>query len=139
MKVTLKGNTAKTKKFFPATEDKPAMLYVDIAEKVKKHDGSELTIWHHLKVARGYAETIYKGLHGEKPVSRFIQVEGRIVNPPTANVVNSQMSVFNTIWVDEVTWLDDKRPDNESGIVDEAGLEETEAPVEVAEAEEMPW
>lgn len=139
MKVTFKGNTSKVKKFFPATEDKPAMLYVDVAEKVKRRDESELTIWHKLKICRGYAETIYKGLHGDKPVSRFIQVEGRIVNKPTTLVKDGQVLAYNTIWVDDITWLDDKRPENESGLPETPAEEAEPAAEEEVLEEETPW
>ena len=142
MKVTFKGNTSKTKKFFPASEGKPAMLYVDCAEKINKRDGSVLTIWHKLKITRGYAETIYRGLHEDKPVSRFIQVEGRIVDKPTTRLVNNQADAYNTIWVDDITWLDNKRPENESGLPegeDDGILDPGQEVEEPMEDEGNPW
>ena len=144
MKITLKGNTSKNKTFFAATEDKPAMLYVDIAEKIKKRDGSEVTVWHKLKVARGYAETIYRGLHGAEPVSRFVQVEGRIVDAPKVRLNSQNQNVaYNTIWVDEITYLDNKWPVNESGLPEneDEPAEEPGTPVEapVEFDDDTPW
>jgi len=135
MKVTLKGNTSKNKTFFPATDDKPAMLYFDVAEKIKRHsDNSEKTIWHKVKVARGYAETIYKGLHGANEVSRFVQIDGRIVDEPKTRMnSNKQVVAYDTIWVDEITWLDQKWPTDESNLPNEIPTDPAEVDVEA------PW
>ena len=142
MKIMLKGNTSKNKAFFAATEDKPAMLYFDVAEKIKARDNTEKTIWHKVKVARGYAETIYRGLHGAEPVSRYIQLEGHIVDAPQTRVnSNKQVVAYNVIWADEITYLDNKWPANESPLPEAEPEGEgvaTEGFVEVAE-EETPW
>ena len=139
MKVTLKGNTSKNKTFFPAKEDKAAMLYFDIAEKIKHRNGTEETIWHKVRVARGYAETIYKGLHGKEEVSRFVQIEGHITEKPRTYVDSAnQVSACNTIWVDELTWLDQKWPKDESGLPNDMEVEvDVEAADEVAPWEEV--
>lgn len=134
MKVTLKGNTSKTKKYMPATENQPAMLFFDVCEKVKRRDGSEEQIWYRVAAIRGYADTNYRLLHGEEEVSRFVQVEGRIIKAPEVKTgKNGQVYVTTTIWADEITYLDDKWPKNESPLP-----EATEEVPDVAD-EETPW
>ena len=142
MKITLKGNTSKDKKFFPAKEGKAAMLYFDIAEKIQHRDGTKETIWHKVRVSRGYAEAIYRGLHSEEPVSRFCQIEGHINEAPKTYVTGAnQVSAYNTIWVDELTWLDQKWPKNESGLPENTEEpDEPEEDVAVVEADDVaPW
>lgn len=137
MKITLKGNTSKEKKFFQAKEDKAALLYFDVAEKIKHRNGTEETIWHKVKVARGYAETIYHQLHEDEPVSRFCQIEGHINEKPKTYVNGANnVSAYNTIWVDELTWLDQKWPKNESGLPNDLAVE---VEVETEDDERAPW
>lgn len=149
MKITVKGNTAKEKKFLPATDTQPAMLFFKLAENIKHRDGTEETIWHDVKVARGYAETTYRLLHGEEKISRYVQIEGRIVNKPRTWVTEGrQIAANNIIWADEITYLDNKwpkdakpQPDSEEVPLDEFPEEPaTELPPEIAnDPTVLPW
>lgn len=140
MEIIITGNTAKEKKFFPATADKPAMLYFDLAEKVgKRGSESEKTVWYKVKAARKYAEYIYDQLHGEEQISRKVMINGVVVDEPKVHISkDGKARAYNTIWVNKVTWLDQKWP---AALPQE---EEDEVPAEIAEATEVadeatPW
>ena len=111
-----KAQTSAKKRFFPATEDKPALLYFDVADKIVKRDKSKKDVWYHCIATRGYAETLYRLMWNEKEVSRKVRVEGRIVDEPDAYIGNDKKAhATDTIWIDEVEFLDDKWPEGEPG------------------------
>lgn len=122
-----KANSSKTKKFFPATEDKPAMLYVDFADTIVKSDKSKKTVWYHCIATRGHAETLYRLMHGDKEVSRCADITGRIVDEPDAYIgkMDKKAHATNTIWLDDVDFRDDKWPEGEPARTEGA---EPEAP-----------
>lgn len=115
--ITIKGNTSKTKKFFPATEEKAAMLCFDVADHVIKSDKSKLDVWYRCVVQREYAETVYRLMHGENEVSRKVTVTGRITSAPRVYVDKSgQTHTEITVWVngpDGVDFRDDNWPERE--------------------------
>jgi len=134
--ITIKGNTSKAKKFFPATEEKPAMLYFDTADKIVKRDKSKKDVWYNCIATRGYAETLYKYLHAENEVSRKVQVTGRIVDEPKVRVDKAgQAHSTITIWVDQVDFLDDNWPAHEPGETEGTEPVETEEPVQLDDGE----
>ena len=94
MKIRFKGNTSKIKKFFPATEDKPATLYVDVAEKIKNRDGSETTIWHKVRVYSsgkvGWVYAKYVKITGYAPDSGYTPGYDPVPSSATSGSVSTK-------------------------------------------------
>ena len=139
MKVTLIGNTSKTnKKFFPATDTKPARFHFGVADsEVKKRvqqadDNTKEpdAVWYNCVASYEYAPVVQKLLGGDEAISRNVLIEGRITKAPKIRYDEKTKQTFAdvTVWVDNLICLDKKNKSTQPAPADDDDIDVDDIP-----------